>query len=266
MSDPITLFVVEGEKRDYRFVKEMERCFMQGRYEVTIINLPAAQNIYMLYEQLCADDFDTDVVELLRESVPQARIRLEGVSRRSIEQIYLFFDFDPHQDNLVGSGGDSLDVVERMLEVFNNETEHGRLYISYPMVEALYDHRRDSCQAFSKCFVPLEEINDYKRSSGDGNVVAGARMLHAEWEDALEAFALRVRCLLDLDGIDFDYYREKVTPLELFHGQRGLLERDGCVFVLSAFPEFLLDYFKRDFWNSHVKRKKYAFDTCARGR
>lgn len=52
MSDSIKLFIVEGEERDYRFVKGMTDLFMRGKFEARIIYLPAAQNIYMLYKKL----------------------------------------------------------------------------------------------------------------------------------------------------------------------------------------------------------------------
>lgn len=60
----------------------------------------------------------------------------------------------------------------------------------------------------------------------------------------------------------FETYREEVSPLTLFEAQHVICESRGCVFVLSAFPEFLLDYFKRDFWNSHVKRTRHSFEKC----
>ncbi len=263
MREPITLFIVEGEKRDYRFAKEMERCFfVRGRHKITVISVPASQNVYMLYEQLREDDFDTDVVEILRERVPDARAKLEGVSRHSIDQIYLFFDFDPHQDNLTENGVASLDAIDTMLQVFDNETEHGKLFISYPMVEALYDYRRDCCQAFSGCFIPIDDVPDYKRMAGDGNDNASEHMEHNQWKEVIEVFALRVKCLLGLSSMSYELYRKKVTPLVLFQAQRKVYELRERVFVLSAFPEFLLDYFKRDFWNSHVKRTRYSFERC----
>lgn len=266
MREPIILFVVEGEKRDYRFVQEMERCFMAGSHKVSVINVPASQNIYMLYQKLVEDDFETDVVEVLRESVPEAREKLEGVSRRAISQVYLFFDFDPHQNNLAGGVVGFLDAIAKMLEVFDNETENGKLYISYPMVEALYDYRRDYCQTYSGCFLPLDGIVGYKEASGDGNPKASLHMSHAEWKEVIEVFVLRVKCLLGFDDIDFDLYRRAVTPLTLFCGQRDECESGRRVFVLSAFPEFLLDYFKKDFWNSHVKRKRPLFESCDKAR
>ena len=79
MTNPVTLFIVEGESRDLRFAKEMQQCFMEPDDEVKIICLPAGQNIYMLYQKLAADDFETDVVEVLRESVPAAAKSLTGI-------------------------------------------------------------------------------------------------------------------------------------------------------------------------------------------
>jgi hypothetical protein len=91
-------------------------------------------------------------------------------------------------------------------------------------------------------------------------------MDYAHWKDAIEVFALRAKCLLALDEMSFDDYRERVTTLAIYETQREISASRASVFVLSAFPEFLLDYFKRDFWNSHVRRVRYSFDICEKGR
>ncbi len=57
MSKQIILFIVEGEKRDYRFVEEMTQCFFRGKYQVKIISLAASQNIYMLYQKIRPDAY-----------------------------------------------------------------------------------------------------------------------------------------------------------------------------------------------------------------
>lgn len=151
MASPVTLFIVEGESRDLRFAEKMKDLFLKGRDDLRVICLPAAQNIYMLYERLAEEDFDLDVVEVLRETVPSAAKCLEGVERDSVDEVFLFFDYDSHQNNAPGCESDAL--VEAMLLAFDNEHESGKLYISYPMVEALYDYRAGQCQAHSGCFV-----------------------------------------------------------------------------------------------------------------
>ena len=128
MSEEVILFIVEGESRDSRFADEMARCFLRGRHEVEIINVPAAQNIYMLYNT--------------------------------------------------------------------------------------------------------------------------------------EVFALRICCLFDFETINFDTFRKLITPKSIFDAECDLVNSKASVFVLSAFPEFLLDYFKRDFWNNRVRLTKFKFDKC----
>lgn len=262
MAEPVVLFIVEGADRDWRFVNRMTGCFMQGSFKANIVSLPAEQNIYMLYSRLAEEGFDVDLVEILRESVPAAAKALKGVSRRDVAEIYLFFDYDPHQDNVPSDGFSSDDIVENMLEAFDNETENGKLYISYPMVEALYDYRAGQCQAFSNCFVPLSEIGGYKKLSGCGNPNAGGHMDIQQWKDAIGVFALRAACLFNIEALSYEEYRERVTPQSIHTLERELVEGKRQVFVLSAFPEFLLDYFPKKFWNSMAKKRRLKFDEC----
>ncbi|WP_165056529.1 MULTISPECIES: hypothetical protein [unclassified Adlercreutzia] len=258
MPSPTTLFIVEGLDRDYRFAREMASCFLDRR--VNVICLPAEQNIYMLYKLLAADDFDTDVVEVLRESVPSAAKVLEGISRGSVDEIYLFFDYDPHQNYFPAKEADAL--ASEMLAAFDNETENGKLYISYPMVEALYDFRADQCQAYSNCYVDAGSIAGYKRAAGDGNPNSGCHMGSVQWKGATSSFALRCKCLLGIDDLTFESYRALATPESIFHEERRLLREEGRVFVLSAFPEFLLDYFKPNFFNAMAPLRKLKYDRC----
>lgn len=50
----------------------------------TVITLPAGENIYMLWKQLKADDFDIDVIEILRESNDEIKKQLTGISGRKV--------------------------------------------------------------------------------------------------------------------------------------------------------------------------------------
>lgn len=259
MARPVTLFVVEGEARDLRFAEEM-RGFMGVRGEVRLVCLPAEQNVYMLYRRLADDDFESDVVEVLRESVPAAAKCLEGISRDSVDQVYLFFDYDPHQDNVSTEDPDAL--LESMISAFDNENDSGKLYISYPMVEALYDYRAGQCQTHSGCYIDSADIPSYKRFAGEGNPNASKRMGAEEWKDLIACFVLRCKCLLNMDEVSFDGYRERVTVGTIFHKERGLLRQEGKVFVLSAFPEFLLDYFGANFFNARAKLRNPKYDAC----
>lgn len=47
---------------------------------------------------------------------------MEGLSRDDFSEVFLFFDYDAHQTNLGKS--DDVDVINQMLESFDNETEN----------------------------------------------------------------------------------------------------------------------------------------------
>ena len=119
-------FIVEGEAREPQIIDNISKVFFShGNFK--IITLPAGENIYMLWKQLKADDFDTDIIEVLRENSDDISKQLDGLTRADFSEVYLFFDYDAHQTNLRKE--DDADAVAQMLESFDNETENGKLYI-----------------------------------------------------------------------------------------------------------------------------------------
>lgn len=261
MNRPVKLFIVEGADRDYRFITRMTETFFSGKYEAKVICLPAQRNIYMLYRILKDDNFETDFVELIRDNIPDAEGVLANIERQSIDEIFLFFDYDVHQENLP-KGSDSVAVLQEMLDTFNNETENGKLYISYPMIEAIYDYRKGECQSFSICFVGLQEMRNYKKLAGEGNPNANRNLRIEDWKAILAAFYLRIKCLFDRENLDYKWYKENATVDRIHSAQREFFDDGKGVFVLSALPEFLFDYFKVPFWNSHTHGKKRKFECC----
>lgn len=264
MNKQVKLFIVEGEKRDARILNGLIKCFFQGKYSTKIIELSASQNIFMLYHALKIDDFETDLVEVLREIVPEAKEKLVGISRQDISEIYMFFDYDIQQNNIKKSSSKSDDysILKEMLSVFDNETDNGKLYLSYPMVEAIYDYVDRSCKSFSECYVDVKDLVNYKEISGNNNPKASLHLSILEWKEILNIFVLRLKCLLELEHLDFEYYQNYISPLNIFLKEYQLKCERNSVFVLSAFPEFLFEYFKKDFWNSNTKVQRNIFDCC----
>ncbi len=256
MNKPKKLFIVEGVNREVRFVNALSLALFKGKYEIELVVLPADKNIYMLYNLLKDDNFDSDIVEVLRDNVEIAAKTLEGVTRQDIDEVFLFFDFDAHQNNLnLDYGVSANDAIFELINFFDNETEEGKLYINYPMVEALYDFVENTCVPFSSCKVSISELKSYKQASGENNPCANLRFdNHEEWEKVLEVFGLRLQCLFDYQGFDYKYYCENITVHNIFLHQLAIINTSQEIFVLSAFPEFLLDYFGEKFFVSHIKR------------
>ena len=246
-------FIVEGEAREPQIIDNILKVFF-NHSNFKIITLPAGENIYMLWKRLKADYFDTDIIEVLRESNDDIYRQLDGLSRDDFSEIYLFFDYDTHQTNL--SRDDETDALEQMLESFDNETENGKLYISYPMVEALRDYKAGVCGERAACFVSLSDMKEYKNLSAIRAMNPQFREYDYEiWKDIIDIFSMKVSCLFGFnETVDYEHYMNIVSPFGIFSLERKIMETEG-VFVLSAFPEFLVDYYGMKLWRTCVRHK-----------
>ena len=245
-------FIVEGEAREPLIIDDISRVFF-SHANFKIITLPAGQNIYMLWKKLEADDFETDIIEVLRESNDDIKNQLIGLARDDFSEVYLFFDYDMHQTNM-GKDNDA-DAVAQMLESFDNETENGKLYISYPMVEALRDYNPGICGDKGTCYVAVEDMKNYKDLSATRSANPQFKDYDYEiWKDIIDVFAMKVSCLWgEADTLEYERYSEAVNPFEIYSREKTLEEK---VFVLSAFPEFLVDYFGEKLWRSCARHGK----------
>ena len=110
-------FIVEGEAREPQVIDNISKVFFKYG-NLKIITLPAGENIYMLWKKLKADDFDTDIIEVLRESNKKIREQLEGLSRDDFSEVFLFFDYDVHQTNLgKADDGDVINQINAEMEI-----------------------------------------------------------------------------------------------------------------------------------------------------
>lgn len=250
--------IVEGEAREPLIIDNIAKIFFKQN-KVQTFTLPAGQNIYMLWKKLKEDEFETDILEVLRENSVEMQQQLSGMNRNDFSEMYLFFDYDGHNDNL-GMDDDEA-VLGQMLESVDNETENGKLYISYPMVEALRDFEAAKCDILEGCFILLDKFADYKRLSAERAKYPQFKQYDFEiWKEVIDVFAMRISCLMNRDEINaevysYKEYMEKVSPREIFKKQTFALQRNQ-VFILSAFPEFLLDYFGEKLWKRCVKHRK----------
>lgn len=181
------------------------------------------------------------------------------MDRDDFSEVYLFFGFDGHQNNL-GADDDYGDVLEQMLVNFDNETEHGKLYISYPMVESLRDFEVGVCGNKKNCYVMTEEMEKYKYLSAEHSKYPQFKEYDFEiWKNVMDVFAMRLSCLMKQENtVTYKQYIEEMTPYEIFQLEKQGIQKSR-VFVLSAFPEFLLDYFGMRLWKKCVKSTKNLF-------
>ncbi len=65
-----------------------------------------------------------------------------------------------------------------------------------------------------------------------------------------------ILCLFgSADTLEYVNYSEKISPYDIYVREENETQGEG-VFVLSAFPEFLVDYFGQKLWRNSVRHKK----------
>lgn len=145
------LAIVEGEKKEPEILRRV--LDISGLKQREIVSYKS--NIYDLYDKLYSEYGDTidevDIQEFLKEIHPDPES--QAILNGNYTDVLLIFDFDP-QDNRYSS-----DKLVRLLDIFSESTQMGRLYINYPMVESFYHFRSLEDDSFLKEMFTLKEIS-----------------------------------------------------------------------------------------------------------
>mgnify|MGYP003604867525 FL=1 len=188
--------------------------------------------------------------------------------RDDFSEVYLFFDYDlQHSKDIKKTN----DIVIDMLNTFNNETEAGKLYISYPMVEALKDLKvRNVCS--EHCCVCVKSLTKYKSAVGAVNCFSkAARYDNDTWRHFCLHAVKKSNCIVKDEYMEpsFERFINELTGEAIFSGQLAKFVSNYKVAVLSAIPLFLLEYFGEKRWEELLscscsfKSEKSA--VCERG-
>ena len=158
------LFVFEGDEREPRLYRTMERLYFPKKNDNIICSF--GNNIYDLYKELMEYDGDGDVVSVMRERLAtRGDSTLNGIRSSDISEIFLFFDYDFQNSHL------SLEVInqrlEEMLALFADETKNGKLYINYPMIESIRYTKELPDTDYVNYAVSREQCKDFKHLARD---------------------------------------------------------------------------------------------------
>ena len=226
------LFIVEGKKTEPQIINNIKINFFNNN---TVIIAIYGTVIYHLYSKLFINgklDYDLDFFQILKENIKDMPKKL---NREDISEIYLFFDHDGHATNA------SNKKIEQMLKYFNNETENGKLYINYPMVESLKHIGKFGKEKM------VAKIDNNRKYKNRVNKEALPKYIHIKqynfryWKFLVKHHNKRVGYILTRR---FKPLWKYVDQLEVFINQKKkYILKNNEVFILSAFPIFLIDYF-----------------------
>ena len=228
------LLVLEGQKEE-AVVESLTKFFLN---ENTVVTSVYCTTIYKLYKEVSADE-DLDVFILLRE-IETNKERLKNFKRTDFAEIYMFFDYDGHATNA------SDEKLKELLEFFDEETEKGKLYISYPMLEAL-KHIEDFDKFKDLKFVCDKSLERYKKKVNQVCLrpLVDFRVYTFDiWQSLIEVHLKKTNLIV---YNAYEYPPKPIAQNLIFKAQISkFLSIDQTVAVLSAFPPFLLDYYGQE--------------------
>lgn len=253
------LFIFEGQKREPDIFKTLDYLyFPKGQ---TII-CSFGNNIYELYRQLCNMDEAGDVVSLLIEKErdnPESPFP-SGIISSDFSEVYLFFDYDFQNRNLPLEQMNS--QLSEMLDLFDDETDNGKLYINYPMIEAIRYTKRLPDKKFVSYLVSrnachgdgfkalAQEFSEY--GSLDFIVLDFRRKQTKErymqvkenWEMLKIQHVAKANYLCNhQEGMPID--KDSVSQKRIFQAQLAqFVLPHNEVSIISAIPIFQYDYFR----------------------
>ncbi|MDQ6962209.1 MAG: hypothetical protein Q9M28_06710 [Mariprofundaceae bacterium] len=240
MESSYFLFVFEGEKTEPAIFESLCKNFIKGDVVNTMYHCVYGTDIYDLYETSKLDE-NLDLLVLLRDQVtekPQAINQkvLQGIHRDDISEIFLFFDYDGQAKKADD------EKISKMLQFFDNETEHGQLFISYPSAEALRHMHKDT--TFQHLVTDAKSKN-YKKcvnNEGEWASLNIKKFPRDKWLHLIEQHACKANHII---YGQFVYPQQaRVEQTLLFQQQKEkYIDPHKKVAVLSSFPLFIIEHF-----------------------
>lgn len=251
------LFVFEGSDREPHVYKTIERLFFPKKNDNIICSF--GNNIYDLYNTMQEYDGNGDIVSIMRERLSErGDATLDEIRSSDISEVFLFFDYD-FQNTQIGL--DELNHrVKVMLEMFDDETDNGKLYINYPMVESIRYTKELPDECYCNYIVTRSECHDFKRLAREFSFYDSFdHILFKENEKPTKEKYLRIKDnwnylkimnvgkanMLVSGMYALPENKPVINQLAIFERQLHLfVDKTERVAVLNSFPIFIYDYLK----------------------
>lgn len=245
MSSAKVLIVLEGEKPEENTLARLQRAFPEELADLSedLVEYVYSSHIYGLYNKLKEDDGFSDVIEVLKELYPEDD-SLQNTNREDISQVYLFFDLDIHKQPIERS----CKQLTELVQFFDNETENGKLFLSYPMAEAINTcDTENGLMSDDRKLFSIDKCadNGYKHFVDDLN--RGSKTIcransRENWLIISKANYEKAKWLMHLTSEELFSVLDQMQQAAILQHQQVLIKHDNVVATLSAFPFFLLEY------------------------
>ena len=271
------LFIFEG-KDDKTYFESIKRLFFPEKSETFVCTYNS--NIYSLYAKLQDHDTLNGMLEVNTVSVFKEILlekgdeTLKNIREDEVSEIYLFFDYDFQEDSRTLQENNK--ILSEMLEYFIDETDMGKLYINYPMVESLRYTKELPDNDYWKYTVTLQRCLDesfkhqvhefsfygsnlqyiipiIKPADDEAKIREKANTAIKNW---LHLIVMNVSKSNYICNNKNEMPDETDKQKDIFNNQLSkYVETPECkVAILNAFPIFLFEYFGRKIFNAYQQQ------------
>ena len=269
------LFIVEGKVLEPKFITRMAELY-HVECEITSVRT----NIHNLYSHLKDGDgfLDVKIVlkEILQKTVNSLKSQKATVNNlkdieditadinkldKSFESIYLIFDSELHDSvpprvSQMEGVQKNYNQLKEMIDFFDNETEHGKLYVNYPMMESYRDCDDFFDEQYKNREVSLDVLfqRKYKEQVGQRRL-ANRRIdkINRESFDKLicmNIFKLNKITTKHWRKMLYDNFVEQSDQRNMLEAEYAYICEKEAVAVLNTTFFFMIDFFGRKFYNS----------------
>ena len=272
--------ISEGEKTEKQIINNLENNFTTFSNKIIFLSYKA--NIYNLFREI-EEDEDIDIISLLKEKQIKANkirndvenIDVSNINSDDISQIYLFFDYDGHNNKTQDYTDD---VLKKMLEFFYDETDNGKLYISYPMIESICYTKKLPDNNYVDYVISLDkskefkntasEFSDYKNFDlisfklnkyGQGVYVDIDKYpaIKQNWQHIIKQNIIKANFICN-DKKTMPINTDDITQQKIFISQKQKYIQNNELAILASYPLFLYEYFGISKIFVSVNCKKYC--------
>ena len=240
------LFICEGEKTEKKFCKFIiDKYFIQNHREKEYVAFKT--NIYGLYDEMTKDD-GLDIIEIIREKAKKQKdmYTYNLLSNGGFSEVYLIFDFEFQAPQY------EYRKIKQMLNFFNNETEHGKLYINYPMIESYKHFKSIPDNNYNTYKVNKKDCLKYKEYISNISIIPhfndiDNNILKIIIKQNLEKYSLISNTIINT----YSLYKLNFSQKKLLEIQYNSLKKDNNFYVINTILFWGIDYFGERKFNEY---------------
>lgn len=240
------LFIGEGEKAEKKFCNLIiEKYFLHKKEQKEFVSF--GTNIHALYDEMKSDEFD--IIELIKERaiINKDKNTFEKLDKGGFAEVYLIFDFDPQAQQY------NCEKLIEMINYFDNETEHGKLYINYPMLESLRHFMSIPDSNYNSYCVSKSECLTYKAFINGNCILKNFSSIDKiKLKNIVKQNIEKISLLLDINISEYDLYLDEFKQSDLLNFQMSELNIFDKIWIINTSVFFGIDYYGKKLYDEYM--------------